>query len=200
MLSAIRGVGILWVLSLYVLFSFLVGCAPKAYVSTIGGFEGVSSVCLKKVGETKNKLMDSFVERTLAEALKRKGVEISEKCENTLEYSYGVVPKQMYVPRIVYGGAEVYTIVGYRLEGGRAVPEIFTFLPPPPAYYYTDVETVYRHYLTLGLKKGETLLWMGEISKESDSPDIRSEIRVLAEKLLDFFGKDTGRMIEIEVR
>ena len=200
MVSITRGAGITRALSLLVLFSLLLGCAPKVRISTIGKSGVVSPLCLQRAGESKNPLLDSYVESVLKASLKRIGVEVAGTCgENVLEYDYGVTPKQVYVPRIIYGGPDVMTFLAYRLEEGKAVPEIYTVIPPPATYYYTEVETLYVHWLVLKLRRGERPVWMGEASVESEVPDIRDRIGILAKKLLDYFGKDTGRMIEVKI-
>ncbi len=199
MVTAMKGAGTLRALSLLVLFSLLLGCAPKVHISTIGSFERIDTLCLKRAGKSENPLMDRFVESVLADTLKGHGVKVSPECGDlVLEYDYGVTPRQMYVPRIIYGGSDVMTFLAYRLEEGRAVPEIYTVIPPPATYYYTDVETVYVHWIVLRLKRKGEPIWIGEASVEEYTPDIRARIGTLAGKLLTFFGKDTGRMIEVK--
>ncbi len=201
MISAMKGAGITQVLGLLVIFSLLLACAPKAYISTIGSAKDISSVCLKRYGKIQNPLMDKFVESEIVKALRKSGVKVTTDCTDyTLEYHYGVTPKQMYVPRIVYGPSEAITFLAYRLEEGKAIPEIYTLVPPPTTYYYTDVETLYVHWINLRLKKEEHLLWTGEVSYESYSPDIRASIPVIVKKLIPYLGKDTGKMIEVELR
>jgi len=187
MATTTGGAGITRVLSLLAIFSLLLACAPKVYISTIGQSGDVGSVCLKRLGKSTNPLMDSFVEGVIKRSLEERNMRVTDTCEDyTLEYDYGVTPRQMYVPRIVYGGPEVMTFLAYRLEEGRAVPEIYTVIPPPATYYYTDVETVYVHWITLKLNRGNQPLWIGEASAEDYTPDIRSRIDALVRKLLEY--------------
>ncbi len=200
MATITRGAGIIRALSLLALFSLLLGCAPKVYVSTIGESEAVSSLCLQRAGKSANPLLDRYVEGVLKTSLGKRGVRVADTCgEEVLEYDYGVTPRQVYVPRIVYGSSDVMTFLAYRLEEGKAVPEIYTVIPPPATYYYTDVETLYVHWIVLKLRRGKQLVWIGEASVESYTPDIRARIGILTEKLLDYFGRDTGRMIEVKI-
>jgi len=194
-----RGAGLWLVLGLLVISSVLTSCAPKVRVSTIGTAEGVKEVCLKK--ETKkNPLLDKLLEEKLKRALLRKGIKVVKECkEFILTYDYGTVPEQMYVPRITYLPGETYTFVVHSVKDGVVVPEYYTVITPSTPVYYTDVSTFYVHYLTLALKKGEEIIWAGEAYIESDKPDFRSVADLLVDVLMQYFGKDTGKLIEVRV-
>lgn len=194
------GARIIQALGLLGLFSLLLACAPKARVSTIGEVE-VRTFCIKKEKKGENPLLDKLVEDRLRKNLKVRNFEVSPTCgDYVLHFDYGVTPRQIYVPKIVYGTSEVFTFVAYRFEEGKAIPEIYTVIPPPATYYREERETLYVHWLVLRLERGGEPVWVGEISIEDYAPDIRAHIDALAGKLLDFFGKDTKRTIEVEIR
>jgi len=201
MVRIIKGAGFIRVLGLLVSFSvFLAGCAPKAYVSTIGTAKEVKEVCIKRQGQ-KNPLLDKLVEKKIESALREKGIKVVKECgEYSLTYDYGTVPKQMYVPRITYLPGETYTITIHTIRDNQVVPEYYTIITPTTPVYYTDVETFYTHFLALVLYKGDEVEWAGEVYIETDSADIRSVLDILVKVLMEYFGKDTGRVIEVEVK
>ncbi len=200
MVSATIGATIARVLGLLGIFSIILSCSPKVQISTIGSTY-VKAFCIKKESSGKNPLLDNLIKEKLKKNLIARGFKVQEECkEYTLTFDYGVTPVQIYVPRIVYGPSEVLTFTAYRLEQGKATPEIYTVLLPPATYYYEDKQTLYIHWLMLKLQKNGSPLWIGEISYEDDYPDIRANIDILIEKLLDYFGKDTGRTIEVRLK
>ncbi len=200
MALTMKGAGIIRVLSLLGLFSLLMSCSQKVYINTIGDVK-TKSLCVKKLKESENPLLDEFVKKKIEHIATLHGIDVLPNCTNTiLFFDYGITPKQLYVPRIIYGSGETLTFVAYRFEKGKAVPEIYTVFPPPTTYYYTEKETIYTHWLVLKLIKDGKVAWLGEISLDDYVPDIRAHIVTLADRLFDFLGKDTGRTVEVDLK
>jgi len=150
-----------------------------------------------------NRLFDREIALKIERLLEMEGYRLGspEESDFVLSYSYGV------------GGAETFTESAPMYSGAThasAEPSGYSYSGWGTGGQVTHVpytRTVYRKWLVLKVAHGAAWrqeermepVWVAEASSTDSSTDMRERINYLLAALFEYFGRDTGKQVTVDV-
>lgn len=202
----------LWVLAITLLGLSLAGCA-NYYNIKVNGYTGPGAAGEIKPGgtfyimenkEARNPLLESEIKGKITRLLETRGYPVTNiftKADYYLFFGYGLgEPRSVGVP-------DYYGTVGYGWGGGWGWggPSVAI---GGPAYWGTDVVTLYDRWLQINVVEGPPYrnekisrsIWVGEARSSGASSDLRTVINYLLVAVFQEFGKNTGKAITVDMK
>ena len=194
----------------------LQGCA-LSYVVKVDGFLDPVAPSNIKVGttihivedkEAKNPLFDKEVIVKFDNMLKQKGFRVVSEFDNPTHYmlyGYGIGHERTITRTMsVYKPGGTATVT----KTGRTGTTYSTIQFPGTTTYVPYTSTVTDKWLSLKVYDGEdyrkseknTVIWIGEASVTNESSDLRDIMNYLIAGISFYFGENTGREINVNIR